>query len=84
MCYNIDVKNLNYKHIQELRTGTKGLAYTWHESEDLFSGFLVKTELHSTIPHLGGKSIVANLIKQGNIKVRKDLYNAINKINKEK
>lgn len=31
-----------------------GLGYTWHESEDMHTGYLVKTKIHNSVAHSGG------------------------------
>lgn len=31
-----------------------GLGYTWHESEDMHTGYLVKTKIHNSVAHCGG------------------------------
>lgn len=45
---------LNADHISLARSGTKGLGYTWHESEDMHTGYLVKTKIHNSVAHSGG------------------------------
>ena len=32
----------------------KRLGYTWHESEDMHTGYLVKTKIHNSVAHSGG------------------------------
>lgn len=79
-----DLSNLNAKHISKLRTGKIG-GYTWHESEDLHTAYLVKTEFHNALSHSGGRALIAAMVKQNYNSILssyKQYYNEINYFNK--
>ncbi|MDE6105310.1 MAG: hypothetical protein K2G38_06505 [Clostridia bacterium] len=74
---NDDLSNLKWQDIAKARAGN-ALGYSWHEDPDLHTGYLIKTEMHTSIKHQGGHSIINNLIKSQDIsKTRTDLYNEI-------
>ena len=50
----ININELSIGDIRGARNGKTGLAYTWHESEDMHSGYLIKTKIHRSVSHSGG------------------------------
>ena len=81
---NVDIDYLTAADIREARQGKTGLGYTWHESEDMHTGYLVKTSIHKTVAHSGGIENLMYILKQsnhGSILQKQNMYNAIANIN---
>ena len=77
---DVDVKYIRSSDVAQLRSKS-GLGYTWHESEDLHTGYLVKSEIHASIAHEGGHRLINEMAKQNNFATsRPDLYNAIKEL----
>ena len=66
---NINIKRLQADDITLARNGKTGLGYTWHESEDMHTGYLVKTELHKSLAHSGGIEQLKYNISHNNMKL---------------
>jgi hypothetical protein len=76
------IENFDYitaLDIQDMRTSKTGLGYTWHESEDMHTAYLVKTDIHKTIKHSGGVERLQYLLQTAQQKKLEKLkmFNAI-------
>ena len=65
--------------IHDMRSSKTGLGYTWHESEDMHTAYLVKTDIHKTIKHSGGVERLQYLLQTAQQKKLEKLkmFNAI-------
>ena len=82
----VDINRLSGKDIEKARRGTKsgGLGYTWHESEDMHTGYLVKTSVHKTVSHSGGIERLTYLYNTYNFEQtqKQRIYNILMNINR--
>lgn len=81
----VDITHLSGDDIEMARRGTKsgGLGYTWHESEDMHTGYLVKTSVHKTVSHSGGIERLGYLCNTHNYEQlqKQRIYNVLKNIN---
>ena len=81
----IDITDLRWEDVEAARRGVSsgGLGYTWHESEDMHTGYLVKTSIHKTVSHNGGIENLKYLIEtNNNLELEKQrMYNVLKEIN---
>lgn len=76
---DIDIDFLTGADIENARSG-KNLGYTWHEAEDMHTGYLVKTEVHESISHSGGYSRLKDIVAGNNCQQalqKQRMYNQI-------
>jgi len=81
----VDLNRISGSDIANARQGVSkgGLGYTWHESEDMHSGYLVKTSTHNKVAHAGGINRLETIL--GDYKANSELakfkmYNALNEL----
>ena len=77
---NLD--DLSMRDIRTLRSSKVGMGYTWHESEDMHTAYLVKTDVHRSIKHNGGiEKLKFLLTTEQYQKLEKlKMYNALKKV----